>query len=164
MKNSNNSIDSLISRILSEEIDSKSMKMADELEEDLKGKQSKIDVAAPKGKITAADFKKLRSQKKETKESEEIDEWFFYDSEDEDESTPGDYEGDEEAEDEAEELSAQEPTYVGRGLSDNKPGKIFGSFSDDHGWYNQDDEDFDGDFDFEYDEEEFDDQLRFLER
>ena len=34
MKNSNNSIDSLISRILSEEIDSKSMKMADELEED----------------------------------------------------------------------------------------------------------------------------------
>jgi hypothetical protein len=156
MKNSNNSIDSLISRILSEEIDSKSMKMADELEEDLKGKQSKIDVAAPKGKITAADFKKLRSQKKETKESEEMDEWFYFDK-DEDESTPGDYEGDEEAEDEAEELSAQEPTYVGRGLSDNKPGKIFGSFSDNHGWYNQDDEDFEGEFDFDYDEEEFDD-------
>ena len=157
MKNSNNSIDSLISRILSEEIDSKSMKMADELEEDLKGKQSKIDVAAPKGKITAADFKKLRSQKKETKESEEMDEWFYFDSKDEDESTPGDYEGDEEAEDEAEELSAQEPTYVGRGLEDNKPGKIFGSFSDEHGWYNQDDEDFEGEFDFDYDEEEFDD-------
>ena len=156
MKNSNNSIDSLISRILSEEIDSKSMKMADELEEDLKGKQSKIDVAAPKGKITAADFKKLRSQKKETKESEEMDEWFYFDK-DEDESTPGDYEGDEEAEDEAEELSAQEPTYVGRGLEDNKPGKIFGSFSDNHGWYNQDDEDFEGEFDFDYDEEEFDD-------
>jgi len=156
MKNSNNSIDSLISRILSEEIDSKSMKMADELEEDLKGKQSKIDVAAPKGKITAADFKKLRSQKKETKESEEMDEWFYFDK-DENESTPGDYEGDEEAEDEAEELSAQEPTYVGRGLSDNKPGKIFGSFSDNHGWYNQDDEDFEGEFDFDYDEEEFDD-------
>ena len=155
MKNSNNSIDSLISRILSEEIDTKSMKMADELEEDLKGNQSKIDVAEPKGKITAADFKKLRSQKKETKEEEEMDEWFYFDSEDE--STPGDYEGDEEAEDEAEELSAQEPTYVGRGLEDNKPGKIFGSFSDDHGWYNQDDEDFEGDFDFEYDEEEFDD-------
>ena len=156
MKNSNNSIDSLISRILSEEIDSKSMKMADELEEDLIGKQSKIDVAAPKGKITAADFKKLRSQKKETKESEEMDEWFYFDK-DENESTPGDYEGDEEAEDEAEELSAQEPTYVGRGLSDNKPGKIFGSFSDEHGWYNQDDEDFEGEFDFDYDEEEFDD-------
>jgi hypothetical protein len=163
MKNSNNSIDSLISRILSEEIDSKSMKMADELEEDLKGKQSKIDVAAPKGKITAADFKKLRSQKKETKESEEMDEWFYFDK-DEDESTPGDYEGDEEAEDEAEELSAQEPTYVGRGLEDNKPGKIFGSFSDDHGWYNQDDEDFEGEFDFDYDEEEFDDFSSMYEK
>ena len=163
MKNSNNSIDSLISRILSEEIDSKSMKMADELEEDLKGKQSKIDVAAPKGKITAADFKKLRSKKKETKESEEMDEWFYFDK-DEDESTPGDYEGDEEAEDEAEELSAQEPTYVGRGLEDNKPGKIFGSFSDDHGWYNQDDEDFEGEFDFDYDEEEFDDFSSMYEK
>jgi hypothetical protein len=86
-----------------------------------------------------------------------MDEWFFFDDEEEDESTPGDYEGDEEAEDEAEELSAQEPTYVGRGLEDNKPGKIFGSFSDDHGWYNQDDEDFEGEFDFDYDEEEFDD-------
>lgn len=153
MKNSNNNIDSLISRILSEEIDTKSMKMAEELEEDLKGNQSKIDVAEPKGKITADDFKKLRSKKKETKESEEMDEFYFYD----DESTPGDYEGDEEAEDKAEELSAQEPTYVGRGLEDNKPGKIFGSFSDEHGWYNQDDEDFLGDFDFDYEEEEFDD-------
>jgi len=155
MKNSNNSIDSLISRILSEEIDSKSMKMADELEEDLKGKQSKIDVAAPKGKITAADFKKLRSQKKETKEEdEELEEHYFFTDED---ILPGDYEGDEDAEEEAEELSAQEPTYVGRGLEDNKPGKIFGSFSDNHGWYNQDDEDFEGEFDFDYDEEEFDD-------
>ncbi len=129
----------------------------DELEEALKGGQKKLDVAEPKGKLDAADFKKLRSKKKETKESEEMDEWFFFDDEEENESTPGDYEGDEEAEDEAEELSAQEPTYVGRGLQDNKPGKIFGSFSDEHGWYNQDDEDFEGEFDFDYDEEVFDD-------
>jgi hypothetical protein len=155
MKNSNNSIDNLITRILSEEIENKSKEKSDELEEALKGGQKKLDVAEPKGKLDAADFKKLRSKKKETKESEEMDEWFFFD--DEDESTSGDYEGDEEAEDEAEELSAQEPTYVGRGLEDNKPGKIFGSFSDDHGWYNQDDEDFEGEFDFDYDEEEFDD-------
>jgi hypothetical protein len=156
MKNSNNSIDNLITRILSEEIENKSKEKSDELEEALKGGQKKLDVAKPKGKLDAADFKKLRSQKKETKESEEIDEWFYFDK-DEDESTPGDYEGDEEAEDDAEELSAQEPTYVGRGLEDNKPGKIFGSFSDKHGWYNQDDEDFEGEFDFDYDEEEFDD-------
>jgi hypothetical protein len=156
MKNSNNSIDNLITRILSEEIENKSKEKSDELEEALKGGQKKLDVAEPKGKLDAADFKKLRSKKKETKESEEIDEWFYFDK-DEDESTPGDYEGDEEEEEEAEELSAQEPTYVGRGLEDNKPGKIFGSFSDDHGWYNQDDEDFEGEFDFDYDEEEFDD-------
>jgi hypothetical protein len=157
MKNSNNSIDNLITRILSEEIENKSKEKSDELEEALKGGQKKLDVAEPKGKLDAADFKKLRSMKKETKESEEMDEWFFFDDEEEDESTPGDYEGDEEAEDEAEELSAQEPTYVGRGLEDNKPGKIFGSFNDEHGWYNQDDEDFEGEFDFDYDEEEFDD-------
>lgn len=157
MKNSNISIDNLITRILSEEIENKSKEKSDELEEALKGGQKKLDVAEPKGKLDAADFKKLRSKKKETKESEEMDEWFFFDDEEENESTPGDYEGDEEAEDEAEELSAQEPTYVGRGLQDNKPGKIFGSFSDEHGWYNQDDEDFKGKFDFDYDEEEFDD-------
>ena len=157
MKNSNISIDNLITRILSEEIENKSKEKSDELEEALKGGQKKLDVAEPKGKLDAADFKKLRSKKKETKESEEMDEWFFFDDEEENESTPGDYEGDEEVEDEAEELSAQEPTYVGRGLQDNKPGKIFGSFSDEHGWYNQDDEDFEGEFDFDYDEEEFDD-------
>ena len=38
--------------------------------EELKGNQKKIDVAEPKGKITAADFKKLRDKKKETKEED----------------------------------------------------------------------------------------------
>lgn len=75
---------------------------------------------------------------------------------DEDESMPGDYEGDEEAEEEAEELSAQEPTYVGRGLEDNKPSRMFGSFSDDHGWFDEKDNQFTGDFDFDYDEHKFD--------
>lgn len=76
---------------------------------------------------------------------------------DEDMSTPGDYEGDEEAEEEAQELSNMEPIYVGKGLEDNKPSNLFASFSDDHGWFDQDDHDFKGDFDFEYDEESFDD-------
>jgi hypothetical protein len=86
---------------------------------------------------------------------EEMDEFYFYDEEDE--STPGDYEGDEEAEDEAEELSAQEPTYVGKGLQDKKSGKMFGSFSDEHGWYDESDRQHKGEFDFDYDEEEFED-------
>jgi hypothetical protein len=42
-----------------------------EMEEELHGNQKKIDVAPPKGKITADDFKKLRSMKKETDEEME---------------------------------------------------------------------------------------------
>jgi hypothetical protein len=42
-----------------------------EMGEELHGNQNKIDVAEPKGKITGADFKKLRSMKKETDEEME---------------------------------------------------------------------------------------------
>jgi hypothetical protein len=42
-----------------------------EMEEELHGNQKKIDVAEPKGKITSADFKKLRSMKEEDVEMEE---------------------------------------------------------------------------------------------
>ena len=109
-----------------------------EVDEDLKGGQKKLDVAAPKGKLTAADFKKLRSKKKETKE-------FFY--------------NDDSIED-AEEKSQDEPTYVGKGLKDNKikadlRNRIFGSFDDEHGWFDDKDRQFTDEFDFDYDEEVF---------
>jgi hypothetical protein len=42
-----------------------------EMEEELHGNQKKIDVAPPKGKITKADFDKLRSMKEETDEEVE---------------------------------------------------------------------------------------------
>jgi hypothetical protein len=42
-----------------------------EMEEELHGNQKRIDVAKPKGKITGADFKKLRSMKEEDTEMEE---------------------------------------------------------------------------------------------
>ena len=42
-----------------------------ETEEELHGNQKRIDVAEPKGKITGADFKKLRSMKEEDVEMEE---------------------------------------------------------------------------------------------
>jgi hypothetical protein len=42
-----------------------------EMEEELHGNQNKIDVAPPKGKITKADFDKLRSKKKQTDEEME---------------------------------------------------------------------------------------------
>jgi hypothetical protein len=146
MANFSKDIDKLISKILVEEIESKSHKKSEEIGEKLHGNQKKIDVAEPKGKITAADFKKLRS-KKETNEMEEMDELFFYD--------------DEEIED-AENASKQEPTYVGKGLRDNKmkadlANKIFGSFDDEHGWFDQEDREYKDGFDFEYDEEEFPD-------
>lgn len=74
-------IDNLVSKILSEEIKMKHEEkfgkkgqwMEIEMDEELHGKQHKIDVAPPKGKITAADFKKLRKNRKERKEQIVID-------------------------------------------------------------------------------------------
>ena len=51
-----NKIDKLVEKILNEEIDKKVSVVL----ETLKGGQNKLDVAEPKGKLTAADFKKLR--------------------------------------------------------------------------------------------------------
>ena len=176
MSNFKNDIDKLVSRILNEEIENKFKQLSEEMgewteiemDEELHGNQKKLDVAEPKGKLDAADFKKLRSKKKETKETEEIDEWFFYDDE-EDKSVPGDYEGDEEAEDKAEELSAQEPTYVGKGLGDNKwdvsrKPKMIGSFDDEHGWYDDIDRQSHSDVFSDYDEEEFSDFDTFMSK
>jgi ElaB/YqjD/DUF883 family membrane-anchored ribosome-binding protein len=65
-------IDNLVSRVLNEEIESKVRKITEtmsgewteiEVGEELKGGQKKLDVAAPKGKITKADFEKLRKTK-----------------------------------------------------------------------------------------------------
>lgn len=134
MGNLNNDIDKLVSEILNEEIENKFKQLTEskglwteiETKEGLKGRQKKLDVAAPKGKLDAADFAKLRSKKKETKESEE--------------------------------LSAQEPTFDFQipYKKSNKSGKMFGSFNDGHGYYDENDRQFTGDFDFDYDEEEFD--------
>jgi hypothetical protein len=85
MSNFKINIDKLVSKILNEEIENKAKQISEQLEEgewteievdeqQLKGGQKKIDVAEPKGKITAADFKKLRSKKKETSEGEDMDE------------------------------------------------------------------------------------------
>ena len=77
MDNFKRNIDKLVSRILNEEIENKAKTIAEQMEfgewkeidanEELKGNQKKIDVAEPKGKITSADFKKLRDAKKHKK-------------------------------------------------------------------------------------------------
>ena len=154
MENFQKNIDKLVSKILNEEIESRVKHISEtkgqweeiKMDEDLKGRQSKIDVAKPKGKITAADFKKLRDAKSHKKE---VEEYYFNDSDDE-------------SIEDAEELSQDEPTYVGKGLADNKikntiKNKMFGSFDDKHGWFDQSDREHSGDFDFDYDEEEFED-------
>ena len=157
MKDFQKNIDKLVSRILNEEIETKVKRITEtkgqwmevDMDEELTGKQSRIDVATPKGKITAADFKKLRDAKAH---KEEVEEYY----------TNNDFE-------DAEELSQDEPTYVGKGLMDNKiknklQNKMFGSFDDEHGWFDQDDRQHSGDFDFDFDEEEFSDFPSFIER
>jgi hypothetical protein len=151
MNNFKNNIDKLVSRILNEEIESKVKQLSKvinegewteiEMDEELKGRQKKIDVAEPKGKITAADFKKLRDAKSHKKE---VEEWFFYNDE---ESEGGE---DFEKEDVGMEMGRDKFNMT------RKP-KMVGSFDDEHGFYDQDDRQYTGDFDFDYDEEEFDD-------
>jgi hypothetical protein len=152
MRNFKNNIDRLVSKVLNEEIENKVKQISEEMgewteievdEQQLKGGQKFIaKQAEPKDKITGADFKKLRD-KKETKETEEIDEFYFYD----DESESGD---DFEKEDMGMEMN-RDKFHVTR-----RP-KMMGSFDDEHGFYDEDDRQYTGDFDFDFDEEEFDD-------
>ena len=103
MKTFQTNIDKLVSKILNEEIDSKfeeKFNNKSENFEELIGNQSKIDVADPKGKITAADFKKLRNSKYNKKEVDEYSDYeddfdeeeFNSDYEDEDNEYEGEYE------------------------------------------------------------------------
>jgi hypothetical protein len=125
MRDFQKNIDKLVSKILNEEIETKVKQITEtkgeweeiDMDEELHGGQSKIDVAEPKGKITSADFKKLRNAKAHKKE---VEEYYYY--------------ADDEIED-AEELSQDEPTYVGKGLADNKiknkiRNKFVGSFDE----------------------------------
>lgn len=78
-------IDKLVSKVLNEEIETKLKRIVEtkgewmeiDVDEELTGNQSKLDVAKPKGKLTAADFKKLRDSKvhhKKVDEYEDLDE------------------------------------------------------------------------------------------
>jgi hypothetical protein len=132
MSNFKINIDKLVSKILNEEIENKAKQISEQLEEgewteievdeQLKGGQKKIDVAKPKGKITAADFKKLRDNKTNKKE---VDEFYFYDDEeDEEDDSYFDFDGDD-SEDEEMEMG-RDKFHVTR-----KP-KMMGSFDDEH--------------------------------
>ena len=124
----------------------------DETKELTKKQKENLDVAKPKGKLTKDDFEKLRSMNNK----KQMDEFFFTDDEESETEDFGQYHGDEREDREAEMMSKNEPTYVGRGLEDNKRGKKFGSFANSDVWYMDDDRQFSGPFDFDYEEEEFD--------
>jgi len=72
MKNFEKHLNNLVEKVLSEALNERSEKLVSQISEKIEateklhGKQSKIDVAEPKGKITAADFKKLRDMKEVT--------------------------------------------------------------------------------------------------
>lgn len=64
MKNVEKHINEIVSKVLSEQVALKAEEIMSMATEELHGGQKKIDVAEPKGKITAADFEKLRDKKK----------------------------------------------------------------------------------------------------
>ena len=142
-------IDNLISKILSEEIENKSEKMAEkikggwmeiEVDEGLKGGQHKLDVAKPKGKLTSADFKKLRSKGK--KEIEE----FYLDMSD--------------TEFDSDEIENDQEYKWDVG---NRSPKMIGSF-DKSNWYDEHDQRANSDDFDDFDEEEFDDFDSFINK
>ncbi len=100
--------------------------------EELKGGQKKLDVAEPKGKLTAADFKKLRDDKKDDGKKR----------------TPAGFEHGEIVSGEMEEDYMSD-----RYLGFNRDGE--------DEFYDERDTRYQGDFDFDYDEEEFDDYATF---
>ena len=107
--------------------------------EELKGGQKKLDVAEPKGKLTAADFKKLRDNKDDKKDDGK-------------KRTPAGFEhGEIVSGDMGEDYVSNK--YLGY---TNKDGQDM--FFDDR------DVSYKGDFDFDYDEEEFDDYDSFMEK
>ena len=70
MKKLQKNIDKMVSNILNEMLDEKATNIIQEakgqMDEKLKGGQKKLDVAEPKGKLTKADFDKLRDMKEES--------------------------------------------------------------------------------------------------
>jgi hypothetical protein len=82
MRNKSENIEDIFLKILKEEIETKSKSMSKsfgewmeiETNEELHGKQKKLDVANPKGKLTKADFDALRRKRKKKYEESEMEE------------------------------------------------------------------------------------------
>lgn len=116
MKNFQNDIDKLVSKILNEEIESKVRKIMETKADFGKeyGDAVKTAYGNDKNAKKLAFLKKERAQLMRDMEQEAEPEGGPISNE------YGQYSGDEEEIEDAEEMSQNEPTYVGRGLKDNK--------------------------------------------
>ncbi len=151
-------LDKVVKQVLDETLNKKVDNLVSEIEKKSKlhGKQHKIDVAEPKGKITAADFKKLRTKK-------DMKEYTMGDDQIEKVEPYGDF-------------STDSPKKIGKvknsGFNYEKKvakefneGKFLGqNRGDKEYWADEMDREYTGGFDFDYDEEEFDDYDSFTEK
>ena len=151
-------LDKVVKQVLDETLNKKVDNLVSEIEKKSKlhGKQHKIDVAEPKGKITAADFKKLRTKK-------DMKEYTMGDDQIEKVEPYGDF-------------STDSPKKVGKvkNVGYNYEKKVAKEFNegrylgqrqgDKDRFYDEKDTEYLGDFDFDYDEEEFDDYDTFTSK
>ncbi len=151
-------LDKVVKQVLDETLNKKVDNLVSEIEKKSKlhGKQHKIDVAEPKGKITAADFKKLRTKK-------DMKEYSMGDDQIEKVEPYGDF-------------STDSPKKVGKvkNVGYNYEKKVAKEFNeskflgqnrgDKEYWTDERDREYTGGFDFDYDEEEFDDYDSFTEK
>jgi hypothetical protein len=151
-------LDKVVKQVLDETLNKKVDNLVSEIEKKskLQGGQHKIDVAEPKGKITAADFKKLRTKT-------DMKEYTMGDDQIEKVEPYGDF-------------STDSPKKVGKvkNVGYNYEKKVAKEFNegrylgqkqgDKDRFYDEKDTEYLGDFDFDYDEEEFDDYDTFTSK
>lgn len=155
-------IDSVVEKALNEALEKKADEIVSEIKtkvetnEKLYGKQNKLDVAEPKGKIDAADFRLLRKKKP-------MKEYTMGDVEPEMGVEPyGNFD--------TEKVKVGKVKNVGydyekKVAKEFNEGKFLGQNRDgEEYWTDEMDRVYTGDFDFDYDEEEFDDYDSFMEK
>ena len=125
MKNFEKTIDKIVEKVLNESLKEKSENLVSkimekiETNEKLHGGQKKIDVAEPKGKITGADFKKLRDMKEVT----------FGDTEDDKVEPYGDFKTEKPKVHDIKNEGYKEKDHEDRDKFDGRKSKVIGVYS-----------------------------------
>lgn len=126
MKNFEKYIDSIVEKVLSESLKEKSENLVSQIvekmetNEKLHGGQKKLDVAKPKGKLTAADFEKLRDMKEVT----------FGDTEDDEVEPYGDFKTEKPKVHDIKNEGYNEEDHEDRDKFDGRKSKVIGVYSD----------------------------------